>query len=245
MRKQFLLGPLLALALPAAAQHTELIGRAGLGLFRFGGRAAARVAGVSYYDDYFDGPGGSGYSPYGRRLGAGFTLGGRGQRVGRRNGLAALEVGYDWLRSRMAVDLVSYSPAIYSSRGPVGYAADGTVQLRTQHLTAFLGLGHRFQVAAAELDLLAGPEVAYVFGGREQGNGTYNGGTPWTINQDNRGSFNRADARLRADLTAWYQRVGLTASYAHGLINYQGGLVGASREVYSRTLRLGLAYRLR
>jgi hypothetical protein len=77
----------------------------------------------------------------------------------------------------------------------------------------------------------------------EKGSGTYDGGTAWATDRKNRGR-NLVDARLRADATAWRNRLGFNASYSVGFINYQGGLVGGSREVYSRTLRLGLAYRL-
>lgn len=240
MKKHFLLLPLLALAVPAAAQHVEVIGRAGLGLFKFGGKSAQSTSSVNYYSGT-----GGGYtnSPYGSRVGTGFALGGRVQRVGGRNGLLALDLGYEWLRSRTNITELYYSPYSYSSyRG--AYPAEGSTVLQTQNLTAFPGLGRRFQVSVVELDALIGPELAYIFGFREKGSGTYNGGTAWTTDQRHR-AFNRFDARLRADATAWYHRVGANASYSYGIINYQGGLIGASPEVYSRTLRLGLAYRLR
>ena len=41
--------------------------------------------------------------------------------------------------------------------------ADGTAYLRTQSLTAFLGLGRRFEVSKTSIDVLAGPEAAYIF----------------------------------------------------------------------------------
>lgn len=192
MKHALLFLPLLVLAGPVAAQHMELIGRAGLGLFRFGGPDAAPISGVSYYGDYFgQGPGGSVYEPYGRKLGAGFSVGGRVQRVGQRNGLLALEAGYEHLRSRAVVDQVDYSTSLFSSFREQ-YQADGSTQLITQNLTAFLGLGHRFAVGSVSLDVLAGPEGAYVFNIRQKGSGTYNNGTAWTVNDDvmasNRGS---------------------------------------------------------
>jgi len=240
MKKHFLLLPLLALAAPVAAQHTELMGRAGLGLFKFGGKSAQSTSGINYYNSS-----GEGYtnSPYGSRVGTGFALGGRVQRVGVRNRLLALDLGYEWLRSRTNITSLSSSSSPYSSFTGI-YLAEGSTALQTKNLTAFLGLGHRFQCSAVELDALIGPELAYVFGFREKGSGTYNGGTTWTTDQRHR-AFNRGDARLRADVTAWYHRVGANASYSYGVLNYQSGLMGASPEVYSRTLRLGLAYRLR
>ena len=239
MKKRLFLLPLLALAQPAAAQHTELVGRFGLGLFHFSGPDAEATSFINYsnfrgYDNGYTN------SPFGSRLGTGFALGGRVQRVGRRRGLLAFDLGYDWLRSRTTITDVYYSAGYANQR----YAATGTTSLRTQNLTAFLGLGHQFQLSTLRLDVLAGPELAVIFGMREKGRGTYNGTSAWATDADRSISV-PVDARLRADATVWQRRVGFNASYSVGFANYQSGLVGASPEVYSRTLRLGLAYRLR
>ena len=124
------------------------------------------------------------------------------------------------------------------------YAAKGTTYLQTQNLTAFLGIGHRYELPAFNLDVLAGPEMAYVFGFHEKGSGSFDGDHAWATSQDRSSSLG-VDARLRADATAWFHRVGATISYSHGFLNYRGHLFGGSSAVYSRTLRLGLAYRLR
>ncbi|WP_375415920.1 hypothetical protein [uncultured Hymenobacter sp.] len=239
MTKPLLLGLLLALAGPAAAQHTELIGRAGLGLLRFDGRDAARVSTVNYGGDFEEG----GYTnnPYGRRLGTGFGLAARGPRVGPRRGLVALEVGYDWLRSRTDIAYVDY----FDQFGIARYAATGTTHLLTNHIGAFLGLGRRFGLKSKNinLDVLAGPEAAFVVVLYEKGSGTFNGAARWRTDRPRNGAT--ADVRLRADLTAWHRRLGLTASYSHGLSNYRRNLDGLDQQLYSRVLRLGLAYRLR
>lgn len=239
MKKLLLLVPLLALAAPVAAQNTEIIGRAGLGLMCYGGQDAVGNASVNYsvYNGHE-----SGYtnSPYGSRLGAGVALGIRAQRVGQRKGLLAFDLGYDWMHSRTKVVVVNY----YDGASNTPRAAQGTTYLQTQNLAAFLGLGHRFELPAFSLDVLAGPEIAWVFGFRENGSGTFDGSHAWATSGD-RSSSVGADARLRADATAWFHRVGATVSYSHGFINYQGHLTGGSREVYARILRLGLAYRLR
>lgn len=239
MKKHFLLWLLMALAGPVAAQHTELIGRAGLGLLHFGGPDAARTSHVNYYRENGNEVGYTN-SPYGRQAGLGFALGGRMQRVGRRQGLLAFDLGYDWLRSRTSVDVVD----LYNGLSNMPRPADGTTYLRQQSLTAFLAVGHRLALPTVNIDVLAGPELAYIFGLREQGRGTYDGNSAWTTNTG-RGQSLPVDVHLRAEATVWVRRVGLSTSYSYGLVNYQNGLVGASREVYARTLRLGLAYRLR
>ena len=243
MKKLLLFAPLLALAAPAAAQHTEIIARAGLGLMCFGGQSAIGNGSVNYTS--FSGLSsgyGSGYtnSPYGSRLGAGFALGARVQRVGQRKGLLAFDAGYEWLQSRTSVTVVNF----YDGASNTPRAAQGTTYLQTKNVTGFLGIGHRFELPAVSLDVLAGPEMAWIFGFHEKGSGTFDGSQAWATNLDRTSSVS-AYARLRADATAWFHRVGATVSYSHGFVNYQGGLVGGSREVYSRTLRLGLAYRLR
>ena len=235
MKKSLLLLPLLALAIPAAAQTTELIGRAGLGLMHFGGPDALAVSAVNY-------GGGFSYtnSPYGSLNGAGLSVGGRVQRVSSWGGLLAFDVGYDWLRTRTRIATVNY----YDGSSNTPRSATGTTALQSQAVTGFLGLGYRLTACAVQLDLLAGPELAYVARFRETGSGTYDGSTAWETDRRDRAP-SRVDARLRADFTAWYHRVGFNASYSHGFSNYQGGLVGGSPEVYARILRLGLAYRLR
>jgi hypothetical protein len=237
--KRVLLLPVLALALPAAAQHTELVGRAGLGLLAFGGADA--VSATSLYEWGLPGFG-LANRPYGSRLGTGFSVGARLQRVGASEGLLALDLGYERLRSWSDVREVLSAP--YLSSSIQTYRATGSIALQSQQVTAFLGVGHRFGTGAVRLDASVGPEAAYVYGFRTKGSGTYNGSTAWSINSASL-IDNQVDARLRADATVWYGRLGANASYSHGLLSYQRGLTGADRNVYSRTVRLGLAYRLR
>ncbi|SFQ68918.1 hypothetical protein SAMN04515668_3758 [Hymenobacter arizonensis] len=233
---------LLALAAPVAAQHVEIAGRAGVGLFRFGGQNATSNSFVLYQDL---GASSEGYvnNPYGSRVGTGLALGGRVQRVGSHNGLLAFDLGYELLRSRNNINQLFYSPSQFSSFIGV-YSADGSAALQSKNLTAFLGLGRRLKASLVEVDILAGPELAYIYELRDKGSGTYNGGQPWAINSL-RSYESRLDLRLRADITVWYHQLGANASYSHGLLNYQSGLKGTNSEVYARILRLGLAYRLK
>ena len=124
--------------------------------------------------------------------------------------------------------------------------ADGTVRLQTQTLTAFAGVGRRFNLCAVKLDVLGGPEFAYTISMREKGRGTYDNGPAWTTSRDRLpGDGGLADVRLRGEATAWYHRAGLNASYSRGFRNYQGSMLGGgSREAYASTWRLGVAYHL-
>lgn len=231
---------MLAIAAPAVAQHTELIGRAGASFSQYRGSGTEATSFVNY-SNYAGYERGYTNNPYGSRLGTGFALGGRVQRVGRRQGLLAFDLGYDWARSRTAIATLYYSAGYANT----AYAATGSAHLRSQGLTAFLGLGHRFRMGPLALDVLAGPELAGQLGARETGHGTYNNGTAWATDTDRGGRF-PLDGRLRADATVWRGRVGVSASYSYGFANAQAGLVGGPvREAHIRTLRWGLAYRLR
>lgn len=241
MKKLLLLLPAAAWALPALAQHTELIDRAGASFSQYRGSGTEATSFINY-SRVAGSEGGYVNNPYGNCMGTGFALGWRVQRVGRRRGLLAADLGYDWARSRTAVDALYYSYP--GGTAVTAYAATGRAYLRTQSLAVFLGVGRRFQWLPLALDVLVGPELADNFSARETGRGTYGSGTAWATNTD-RGGSQPFDARLRADATAWHGRVGLNASYSYGFANAEAGLVGGSvREAHTRTLRLGVAYRL-
>ncbi|WP_223651748.1 hypothetical protein [Hymenobacter psoromatis] len=240
MKKLLYLLPLLALARPALAQHTELIGRAGGNLAWFGGRDAAATSFINY-NTFLGTTSGYTNSPYGSRAGVGFGLGGRVLRVTRPGVLLAFDLGYDWQQARTEITSLYYSSGLSSAL--VQYAANGSSHYRTQNISGFLGVGYRAKLPGVVVDALVGPELAGVIGGHEKGRGIYND-TKWTVDERRDPSY-PLDARLRADLTAWRGRTGLNASYSLGFMNYQGSLVGSSAEVYARVLRLGLAYRLR
>ena len=99
MKKHVLL-PLLILALPAAAQHVEFLGRAGVGLLRFGGNGAAATTLAADKDNDGSTAGDFTINPVGKRAGLGFGASIRAQYVGSRGLLAALEAGYDWQQSQ-------------------------------------------------------------------------------------------------------------------------------------------------
>ena len=242
MKKLFLLGLLTLLAGPAAAQHTELLGRAGLGLLHFGGRDAAATSHVNYYRENGR-EGGHTNNPYGQQAGLGFSLGVRVQRVGRRQGLLAFDFGYDQVRSRTDVDVVDF----YDGQSNTARPATGTDYLHQKSLTALLAVGRRFALSpVTTIDVLASQEAEYVFDLQERGEGTFDGSTAWSTRTERSFSSSPINMRLRADITLWYQRVGLTASYSHGFSNYLAGLLGGTTpEVYAHTLRLGGVYRLR
>jgi len=122
-------------------------------------------------------------------------------------------------------------------------------------LPLFAGIGRRFHGSGRlQLDVLVGPELALLLAAAEKGSGTHSGSyqpveTPWQIDVSPAVS-RRADLRVRADFTAWYQRLGLNVSYAWGLTDLQTELDSfpnsyIAGDVHSQTVRIGVAYRLR
>ncbi len=241
-------------AAPALAQHLELSGRAAPSLACFAGagtRAAATVRG-----NFFDAsPNGRTNNPYGQRLGVGFGASVRAQHVGRRGLLAALEGGYNQAASRADVRTYDGTPLFYLGPAPLTEVADGTTRLRMRAVPVFAGVGQRLGgTGAVQVDALVGPEWAVLLAAHEAGQGTHGGpfspaGTAWQTDAPHP-LARRHDWRLRADLTAWYRRLGLTASYALGLTDLRDALADVPAyevpgPVHSRTLRVGLAYRVR
>lgn len=89
---------MLVIAAPVVAQHIELVGRAGASFSQYRGSGTEAMSFVNYsnYSNYTGYERGYTNNPHGSRLGTGFALGGRVQRVGRRQGLLAFDLGYDW-----------------------------------------------------------------------------------------------------------------------------------------------------
>ena len=246
MKKHLYLLPLLTLARPACAQHFELLERAGANLAWYSGADASATSFINRSSDGGVYRGGA-YtnSPYGTHAGLGLGLGLRAMRVGKRAGLLAFDLGYDWQRTRTDITAVNNVDYSWQSQGATQatYAADGRTYLHSQNVGVFVGLGHRFGEAGRHFDVLAGPEVTAVFGSRESGEGTFDNGHTW-ITDTRRTAFG-VDYRLRGDLTAWHGRTGLNASYSLGFLSAQTGLVGGpARQSFGQVLRLGIAYRL-
>ncbi|RZK53800.1 MAG: hypothetical protein EOO59_12080, partial [Hymenobacter sp.] len=176
MKKLLLLPALLGWAHLAAAQHTELIGRAGLNFARFAGHSAEGTSGMNMYS--LNG-GGYGYTnnPCSRRPGLGGGLGVRLLHESRFPLLLALDLGYDYQRARTTITSINYYDEY--AQANYTYAADGHSFYQTQHLQLFAALGYRLRLGTYRLDLLAGPELATIFGRRETGQGTYNGSHGW------------------------------------------------------------------
>ncbi|MBO2033541.1 hypothetical protein J4D99_19260 [Siccationidurans ginsengisoli] len=147
----------------------------------------------------------------------------RAQYVGARDWLATLDLGYDYARSRAAVTRFDFPPPHYA--GPLTVAATGAAHLR---MTQLAGFGQRLGHGRVQVDALAGPELAVLLAAREMGEDTHDDtfittSPAWTINTPY-SLAHQLDWRVRADVTGWYHRWGLSASYAWELTDLRNVL---------------------
>ncbi len=237
MAKAFLILLSFGFVSPAAfSQRTELSLHVNSGASAFVSNAPNDQSALVQYDwayrtDYFAD------NPYGGKFALSYGLGVQVTRVTRGSILFGLQAGYEVLRSRVAIK------DYFAPRATWVRPATGIVSLEHHFLNAHPFAGYRVLDKAVTLDVTVGPEAALYLSGREKGKATLDGGQTVTINQRRRDI--RIDGRARVGITASYRRVGLSAGYSRGLVNYTGNLEGADREHFARFLRLGASYRFK
>ncbi|SNC74670.1 hypothetical protein SAMN06265337_2487 [Hymenobacter gelipurpurascens] len=220
----------------ATAQKTEYSAHLVSGGMAYRGASAAATTSIDIPDIV-------GYKPstlnaYGKRLGFSYGLAGQVQRLTKGGSLWGAQAGYEMLRSRVNIQYVFSE----SSADP---KAEGHTNLNHQFITTHVFFGHRFAVSGLGLDLTGGPEVGFLQKVHEKGRATYNNDQAEITVDRARNVNTKADVRARLNLTAYYHRVGLALSYAHGLTNYRQHYLGGTNELYTQVLRAGLVYRLK
>jgi|GEM_PF-3088015 len=242
MKHLLLALPLGLLGLPALGQTVEYSGRATVGFGRFQGDNAVSTTTVNDANNVPLSESSRAANPYGSTFGVGGGLALRAQYVSKYKVLAAFDLGYDFVQSRAGVSTINYNSTVL----PYSRSGSGTVHLYTQNITAFGGVGYRLGGSGkTALDLLVGPELAYVLTSQEEGSGTDNNGSGWSTSLA-RPPAHRLDFRLRGDASLWVNRVGLVASYSYGFTNYMPGTSATPYPDASlQLIRVGLGYRLK
>ena len=221
-------------AATAQAQSTEVTLHATSGYFSYRGASAA---GTSFIID--SDTGGPGYTnnPYGNRFTLSYGGAGQVQRVTAYRLVLGAQAGYEWLRSRVDIN------GFYPGRGNL-VAATGHTVLTSRFINTHLFAGWRFHLGAVNLDATLGPELGFLLGVQEKGEAS-GGGATVSAERDRTPGEVSQDLRARANLTAYYQRLGFSVGYSRGSLNYKNNYVGgAANEAYSQMLRVGLAYRI-
>ncbi|TWR27479.1 PorT family protein [Mucilaginibacter pallidiroseus] len=176
-------------------------------------------------------------NPYGNKNAWGFGLAGQAQYVTKAGFIAGLQAGFERVQS--SVDITTfYSPMQNYGALPT---VDGSTKLKSNYINLNPYIGYRIIADKFNIDLQPGVDVGFKTSMREKGS-TGEGNVATT---DRSREDKNTDFRLRMGIAAYYNRIGITAAYAHGLTNVKEDLIGSqANEAYSRLWRFGISYRL-
>jgi hypothetical protein len=244
MRKTFLTLSSFLLLTQLYAQKFEVSVLANSGLFHYSGNGTTSASFINYTQ------GSSNSYPnysFGNKNGFSYGAAVQAQFVAKCGFISGLQAGYDVLRSTAditAVDgavILPFYNTFSSNTTPV--KGSSVVQNEFINLNPFVG--YRLPIKTINIDLLIGLDLPFGVGSYEKSSSTAADGTVYkTYVNYGKGAF---DLRDRFGIAASYHRYGLTASYAHGLINHSADLMDDSPTVYeahSELLRFGISYRI-
>lgn len=207
-------------------------------LFSFGGKSAESKSFINVSDVANQ----SGYTnnPYGTKNGLGYGVSLNAKNVIAKHFLLGLDVGYEMMSSKIDITGIS----TFGPSGSVNLPATGKTNLNTQFLNLHPNFGFRLGQSKTTFDLTAGMDVGFILAAKEKGEAGTTDGTNFTTDRDRKNL--KTDLRPRLQLTANYEKFSVYAGYSYGLKNYMKGYVGGGpREVNSRAIRFGAAYRIK
>ncbi|TFF35390.1 outer membrane beta-barrel protein [Mucilaginibacter psychrotolerans] len=244
MKKIFLSLICLFIATVSFAQKLEVTAGAYTSLFRFSGESTESV---SFFNSSTGLPGGtSSYTnnPYGNKIGIGYGISGQGQLVGKGGFIIGLQVGYEQLKSKIAIkqfyvtDITTIGAQYVQT-----IDATGSTALKSNIINVNPYIGYRIPLTKVKLDILAGADLGFINNTHEKGSARANTGTTYTTDLDR--TTITEDFRLRLGLAASLNKFSLNASYANGVSNYKSGYLGGGvQNAHSKVIRIGLGYRI-
>lgn len=247
-RRLLIIALLLSSGTSLFAQKLEVSVQATSGLFHFSGASATSTTMILQGSTTGD-PMNRANNPYGNKNG--FSYGGtiQAQLVSKGGFIIGLQGGYELLKSKVNANRYSPIPPPTQTEYLPLVAVDwtfpvtGHVNLQNQTINLNPYIGYRFQLSKVKLDILPGMDLGFALDTREKGEVKDKDGKVYKV--DFKRTKSPTDVRLRLGAAANYGRYGLNASFAHGLKNYQEGLIGGGpHEAHSELMRLGLSYRL-
>ncbi len=231
--KTFILIFLLLLPATTFAQKSQVAFHAGTGLFSYGGESATR----SSFINLGDVPSVSSYTnnPYGKSSAFSYAFGVQLQRFTSKDFIYGIQLSYESLASKLTLDY-AYGDIAWSIR-------EGETTLRTNFINVFPSIGQRVKlIKGIDSDFLLGADFALALSAEEKYNLTTDQGDK--LSGQNARHTPSFDFRPRIEFVTYYQNIGLSIGYSHGLTNYQSNLDGANRQVNARYLRFALSFRL-
>ena len=157
------------------------------------------------------------------------------QYVAKSDVIAGIQTGYEALGSKVGITSIGYPDA----------PASGSFTDHLNYINLNPYVGYRFKLSKVRLDVMPGLDFALGIHGDETGKAITNDNVTYTSNGSN--GTTRSDVRLRLGLAAYYQKFGITASYAHGLTDFNSGLASDSvlPTLRFEVMRIGLSYRIK
>jgi hypothetical protein len=174
-------------------------------------------------------------NPYGSKNGFGFGIDIQAQLVTKNQFIAGLQIGTEILKSK--VDITG----INNGATPVPSKAEGSTNINNHYINLNPYIGYRLPLPKVKLDILTGLELGYITSSNEKGSAKADNGATYKTNRDTKTVS--VDNRLKFGLAAHYDRVGLTATYAHGLTNYLGSMIGSvNPSAHTEVIRIGISF---
>lgn len=211
------------------AQRLELRASLNSGFYSYrgsGASAVSRINSAEYTNDPYGSKGGISY-------GFSFNL----RKVVNPHFIFGADLGYEMLRSKVNLD---YQDVI----GDIASSFKGTTYLNNSFINLFPYAGGRFYIDKQQFDLIGGLDIGYVLSSREKGHAKSTDNAAFDIKTSRDRLGIRTDLRPRIQLSTEFEDgIGLYAGYSHGLRNYTAGLIGVTKDTYSRMWRIGLTYR--
>jgi cell division protein FtsI/penicillin-binding protein 2 len=224
---------LFSVALQSGAQHNEWSFQIPSGIFSFGGSGSASssfyaVSDVASIPNYTNNPYGTG-SAYSYGLVINF------QRITKSNLIFGLQTGYESFSSKLKVDevITSFQSETVKS---------GKTILVNQFINFHPFIGKRVSaIKNIDTDMAFGFDFAPCLNSKEHATIETSSG----VNYNTTADYHKPspDFRPRIDLTNYYKKFGFSVGYSYGLTNYTENSTRQNTRVYSRLIRIGVAYR--
>lgn len=158
----------------------------------------------------------------------------QGQQITKQKFIYGLSIGYEVDNSKVSIDSV-----IINDANKPRYPATGKTVLKNSFITFNPFLGHRFITSKISLDFSIGLDLAFCEKSEEKiAINVFQDHPKFTNDRDKPA----VDYRPRIQLKAQFKRLGIIAGYSIGLTNFSEK---PNTKAYTKSLRLGLAFRIK
>lgn len=130
----------------------------------------------------------------------------------------------------------------YNGINPSNIEANGKSYLKNNSLCVFPFIGYRIIIDNINIDVNVGLNYDYILSAKENGYAEDSNSNKYYTSKDRKTI--EYDISPKIQLSTEYKKFGLILGYSAGLVNYLQDYVGGSNNVYSRTINIGLTYRI-